>query len=161
MLFKDIKANYPVYILDKQEVTFKQGKATNITFPRMEMTANGTQMVVDVTIEVDGRTATYSIPDHLAITYAGNLVLATEKNLLIKDVEAINEEANHAISTIDQKKEAAKRSSELLIELNPVFKAKQENEKRFSEIETSVSDMKKSMVDMKDMLTNFINEFKK
>ena len=29
MLFKDIKQNYPVYILDKQEMTFKQGIAND------------------------------------------------------------------------------------------------------------------------------------
>ena len=40
MLFKDIKQNYPVYILDKQEMTFKQGKVTNVslpTIPKMTM----------------------------------------------------------------------------------------------------------------------------
>lgn len=40
MLFKDIKQNYPVCILDKQEMTFKQGKVTNVslpTIPKMTM----------------------------------------------------------------------------------------------------------------------------
>lgn len=153
MLFKDIKPNYPVYILDKQEVTLIQGKATNISFPRMQMTQSGTQMVIDVTIEADGRSATYSIPDHSEITYAGNLVLATDKSLLVKEVEAINDEAEQALNSIEKRKEQRQRSSDLLIELNPAFKEKKETEERFNKIESSVSEMK-------DLITNFIKEFK-
>lgn len=37
MLFKDIKQNYPVYILDKAEMTFQQGKVTSVSLPRMNM----------------------------------------------------------------------------------------------------------------------------
>lgn len=34
LLFKDIKQNYPVYILDTQEFSLIQGKATQVSFPR-------------------------------------------------------------------------------------------------------------------------------
>lgn len=37
MLFKDIKQNYPVYILNKQDLSLTQGKAVQVPFPRMEM----------------------------------------------------------------------------------------------------------------------------
>ena len=37
LLFKDIKQNYPVYILDTQEFSHIQGKATQVSFPRLEM----------------------------------------------------------------------------------------------------------------------------
>lgn len=33
LLFKDIKQNYPVYILDTQEFNIVQGKATQVSFP--------------------------------------------------------------------------------------------------------------------------------
>lgn len=36
LLFKDIKQNYPVYILDTQEFSLIQGKATQVSFPRLE-----------------------------------------------------------------------------------------------------------------------------
>lgn len=41
----------------------------------------------------------------------------------------------------------------LLAELNPVYKEKQETEKRFSKIEDTIAEMK-------DMLSGFIKEFK-
>lgn len=57
LLFKDIKQNYPVYILDTQEFSLIQGKATQVSFPRLEMNqkTGKTEMVVDVTIEANGK----------------------------------------------------------------------------------------------------------
>jgi hypothetical protein len=36
-------------------------------------------MVVDVTIEANSKTATYSIQENLSVTYAGDVVLSTDK----------------------------------------------------------------------------------
>lgn len=82
LLFKDIKQNYPVYILDTQEFSLIQGKATQVSFPRLEMNqkTGKTEMVVDVTIEANGKMATYAIPESHSVTYAGHLVLSIEKS---------------------------------------------------------------------------------
>lgn len=90
LLFKDIKQNYPVYILDTQEFSLIQGKATQVSFPRLEMNqkTGKTEMVVDVTIEANGKMATYAIPESHSVTYAGHLVLSTEKSGLTSEVEA-------------------------------------------------------------------------
>nr|DAF64309.1 MAG TPA: hypothetical protein [Podoviridae sp. ct2m58] len=37
MFFKDIKQDYPVYILDKQQLTISQGKVLSIGFPRADL----------------------------------------------------------------------------------------------------------------------------
>lgn len=70
MLFKDIKQNYPVYILNKQDLSLTQGKAVQVPFPRMEMNqkTGKTEMVIDITIEANGKTATYVIPESLGLT---------------------------------------------------------------------------------------------
>lgn len=49
LLFKDIKQNYPAYILDTQEFSLIQGKATQVSFPRLEMNqkTGKTEMVVE------------------------------------------------------------------------------------------------------------------
>ena len=70
MLFKDIKQNYPIYILDKQELTVSQGKVLSIGFPRMDVMSKpanpiNTQMVIDITIDNCGKSATYTIPEGL------------------------------------------------------------------------------------------------
>ena len=78
LLFKYIKQNYPVYILDTQEFSLIQGKATQVSFPRLEMNqkTGKTEMVVDVTIEANGKMATYAIPESHSVTYAANMAYA-------------------------------------------------------------------------------------
>lgn len=77
MIFKDIKQNYPVYILDKQELTISQGKVLSVGFPRTDLLQRPTtipaQTVIDITIENGDKQATYTIPENLSITYAGNV----------------------------------------------------------------------------------------
>lgn len=161
LLFKDIKQNYPVYILDTQELTLIQGKATQVSFPRFEMNQKTckTEMVVDVTIEADGKTATYTIPESHSVTYAGNLVLSTEKQALASEVEAQKVRAEQIIASAANAQNIIEKAPALLAELNPVYKEKQETEQRFGKIEKSISGMEELMKKQQEMMENFIKKF--
>lgn len=152
MYFKDLKQNYPVYILDKQTLTLTQGKAVAVGFPRMEMNpaAGKSGMVVDVSIVADGKTANYVIPENLSVTYAGNLVLSVDRQGLAGDVESMKVTAEQAIASVEQQKQILEKSTTLLAELNPTYREKQETEQRFSKIEAS-------MGELKDMLSRLLN----
>ena len=164
--FKDIKQNYPVYMFDKQELTYVQGKVTSVTFPRFDMNASKmstpgqmpipgqSQMVVDVTIEANDKTATYVIPENLSLTGSGNLIISTEKEILMKEIEAIKTSSEQALSSMDYHKKVIEKTTALLSELNPVYKKEKETEERFNKIEDSVSRMEK-------MMTKFFEEFNK
>lgn len=162
MIFKDIKQNYPVFMLDKQALTITQGKAIAVAFPRLDLNKNTavTQMVVDVTIEAEGKTATYTIPENLSVTYAGNLVLSTDRQGLVNEVEAMKTAAEQALSSMERQKEILAKSSALLAELNPAFKEKQETEKRFGQIENSIHEIKDLLKTQQEAMANFIKEFK-
>lgn len=160
ILFKDIKQNYPVYILDKNEMTVKTGKVKTTSFPRMDNSRGGAQMVVDIEIEADGKSATYAIPENLGVTYAGNLVLSTDKQALLPEVEAIENEDKQVLSTIEKRKMRVERAESVRADLNPEYRAKQETEKRFGQIEGSISEMKKIMEQQQKMMSDFIKEFK-
>jgi hypothetical protein len=161
MLFKDIKQNYPVYILDKHEFQITQGKATAVSFPRMEVNqkTGRTEMVVDVTVEVDGKTATYAIPENLSVTFAGNLVLSTDKQGLTGEVEALVANAEQIIASVPRANKIKAEAPAMLASLNPVYKEKQETEQRFGKIEGSISEMKELMKQQQEMMTNFIKKF--
>lgn len=152
MYFKDLKQNYPVYILDKQTLTLTQGKAVAVGFPRMEMNpaASKSGMVVDVSIVADGKTANYVIPENLSVTYAGNLVLSVDRQGLAGEVESMKVTAEQAIASVEQQKQILEKSTTLLAELNPTYREKQETEQRFSKIEAS-------MGELKDMLSRLLN----
>lgn len=174
MLFKEVKQNFPIFLLDTSSVKLIKGKVTGATFPRLDIdpqqssqqnsaynptampfSQNNTRMVVDLTIEADGHTATYTVSENASINYAGNLIIATEQSLLVPEVEAIKNAAERAIAPehIDQLKQQYSKASALLAEINPVFKQQQEYDSRFKSIEGSVSELK-------EMMKSFIKEFK-
>ena len=101
-----------------------------------------TEMVVDVTIEAANASATYTIPENSTITYTKNLVLATDKSLLINEVESMKNQAEEVLASVDQHKMVLEKSKELLVQLNPIYKEKQETDQRFSNIETSIQEIK-------------------
>lgn len=162
MQFKDVKQNYPVFILNKQEFSITQGKVVGTTFPRIDINspvnnpmnyAKPGQMVVDITIEANGKTATYTIPENLSVTYAGDLVLSTDEQGLANEVEAMMNTAKQYFAAEGYQKKVLKNGPGLLADLNPEYKSKIETEERFTKLENSVGEMK-------TMLTNFIKEFK-
>ena len=154
LLFRDLKQNYPVYIFDNQEFVLTQGKAVEVGFPRLEMNpkTGKSEMVIDIAIEANGKKATYAIPENTSITWAGNLVLSTDKAGLVSEVEAAVERAKQVIAAAPNAQKIIDKSVSLLSELNPVYKEKQETEQRFSKIENSISRME-------EMMSNFIKKF--
>nr|DAI60444.1 MAG TPA: hypothetical protein [Caudoviricetes sp.] len=147
MYFKDLKQNYPVFILDKQNLTLTQGKVVSVGFPRMELnpTAGKSGMVVDVSIEADGKTANYVIPETLSVTYAGNLVLSVDRQGLAGEVESMKTSAEQALASVEHQRRIVEKSTGLLAELNPAFREKQETEQRFSKIESSMNEVKQML----------------
>lgn len=145
MIFRDIKQGYPVYILNKRELTISQGKVASAGFPRLDtnpMTGK-TEMVVDVTVDDgSGKTGSYVIPEGLSVTYAGDLVLSPEKSGLSGEVEAMRSAAEQALASVDRQREIVDKAGALLAELNPAYRERQETERRFCGIESSVNELK-------------------
>lgn len=158
MLFKDLKIGYQVYMLHKgANLKVGVGKVTAVSpsrFPQAQSGLQAMQMVVDVTIEENGETKTYTTPDSLSMTYAGNeLVIATERDGILKEVETIKSHNEDELSKVEARRQTVAECEKILTEWNPQFKEKRETEERFAKIETS-------MTDLKSMLSNLIKELK-
>lgn len=162
MLFKDLKQNYPVFILNKQELTLTQGKVTSMGFPRLDINQHTgkSEMVVDITIEAEGKSATYVIPENLTVTYANNLIISTDKHNLVSEIEAMKNNAQQALASMDYQKAILEKSSHLLEELSPVYKEKQETEKRFKDLEDNLDRISSMMEKQGNMLSEMMNKFR-
>ena len=162
MTFRDIKQNYPVYILDKRELKITQSKAISVSVPHPDTNrrTGKTEMVVDVTIEINGKTPTYAIPENLSVSYDGDIVLSTSKQGLSDEVEAMVVSADQILASIPLANRIKEMAPSLRAELNPAYKEKQETEMRFGKIEGSISEMKTMMQQQQKMMENFIKEFK-
>ena len=155
MTFKDIQKNHPVFILDKSTVELRQGKVVEAA-PHMNTglaTISGSgQPMRDVTIEMDGKQTVYTIPEHLSITFAGDIVLSTNKQGLSAEVERMKNEADTVLSSVERMKTVKLKSEELLADLNPAVKEKQETEKRFKSIEGDISGIRGMVKQLLDKL---------
>ena len=148
MLFKDLKIGYPVYIFHKDgEKRITQGKVTAISPSRLPQTPSlqTMQMVVDVTIDDGGSSRTYAIPDNSSVTYSNGLVLSTDREGVIREVEILRNQCADELAKIDEYRKSVSECEKILSEWNPVFREKRETEERFSKLETSMSDLKSMM----------------
>ena len=148
MLFKDLKIGYPVYIFHKDgEKRITQGKVTAISPSRLPQTPSlqTMQMVVDVTIDDGGSSRTYAIPDNTSVTYSNGLVLSTDREGVIREVEILRNQCADELAKIEEYRKSVSECEKILAEWNPVFREKRETEERFSKLETSMSDLKSMM----------------
>ena len=111
------------------------------------------QMMRDIAIEVEGKNATYTIPENLSVTFAGSIVLATSQQGLSSEIERMKSEAEQALAMMEHHKMVIERSSGLLAELNPHVREKMENERRFKSIESDMSGIKTMMQQLLDKLS--------
>lgn len=155
MTFKDLQKNHPVYILNKEAIEVKQGKVLeNVAHVNTGLgtISSGTQPMRNITIDVDGKASAYIIPEQLAVTYAGNFVLSTNKSGLSLEVERMKNEADTVLQSVDRMKEVKEKSESLLAELNPAVKEKQETEKRFKALEGDISGIRGMVKQLLDKL---------
>lgn len=148
MLFKDLKIGYPVYIFHKEgEKRITQGKVTAISPSRLPQTPSlqTMQMVVDVTIDDGGSSRTYAIPDNTSVTYTNGLVLSTDREGVIREVEILKNQCADELAKIEEYRKSVSECEKILTEWNPAFREKRETEERFSKLETSMSDLKSMM----------------
>ena len=154
MLFKDIKEGYPVFIFDRSSVKAVQGKVVNKGFPHMDSHyGSPTDMVVDVTIESEGNTTTYTFKDSTEVGYSGNLVIATDRSSVLHEAEAMKAQAEQALTQVETHKANIQKCEAILAEFNPTFKEKRETEERFCKLEDSIGDLK-------TMISGLIKELK-
>lgn len=155
MQFKDMKQGYPVWFLDKESVKAYQGRVVSVAVPRydapvfgqMQPPTNG--MVVDVTIEADGATKTYTIPEGSSVAYAGQLVIASERGDIVREVESVKAASEDALGKVGRHRETLRKCEAVLEELNPALAEKKEQDRRIEGIECEVKSMRD---DLKEIL---------
>lgn len=152
MLFKDLKSGYPIYIFDRDKVTFTQTKVLSVNPPHFDNHyGNPTEMVVDVTIE--GMSKPYTFKENTDTGYLNNLVITTERDKALLEVENLQAQSEQAWNKRDTYKEIADKCAQIRAEFSPAFKEKKETEERFSKLEGSVSELK-------DMIKGLVKELK-
>jgi len=104
MYFKDLKPGYSVYVFDKQEVEVKQKKVISVSLPHFDNACYkvGTNMVVDVTVEHNGHTSTYTLKEDSDTGYTDSLVISTDKQNIVREVEMAKAQSEEMLNQVDE-----------------------------------------------------------
>ena len=164
MTFKDIKQNNTVFILDKNNLKVISAKVINASQPKVDMSKpnscmSGTTLIVDIDLNIEGKTVSYSIPENLEITYTNTgLVLAIDPNKLVNEVNSLHREAKDQLAKKEYYEEVIKKTPDLMAELNPQLKEKQETDRRLNIMESSISTMQSDISKMTSLVEKLANQ---
>jgi len=154
MTFRDLRQKNNIYLLNKQDMTFEEATVDGVGLPRYDSPKVGqtsmTGQVVDVTI----KGVCYTVQCDNSVAYSDKVVFATDKALLLPEVRRLKTEAENILAGVDRAKETVSKCDTLLCELDTAFKEKQEAEQRMGAMESKINSLS-------DMISSFINEFKK
>lgn len=137
MTFRELKSGYPVHLLDRTALIYRQGKVMSVGIPHADLQpGNYGKMLVDVCIQTpDGKSNTYSVCDTEQTAYAGNLLLSCSKECVTNEVRSIKAQTEDSLAKVADAQKTIDNCKALLEELDTAYKDRQETEKRFQTIE--------------------------
>lgn len=165
MQFKDVTEGHVVYVMEAgDEVKAWQGKvvkAGEAYVRNMGPGAYGAQLMADrvrdVTVELDGRTVTYTVLEQAGMSRGrtgggGEVVVALEKGDILKEVEAVKAKKEEVLKNIDRDKKCVEQCTAILTAWNPEFKKSVEQEKRLGVMEEKLSGMEGMIKELYNMM---------
>lgn len=136
MDFKDLKPGAILYILDKDSNILSKSSVITISQPHIENKSTSvTQLVVDITTNVNGKPVTYVMPDCGSITFCEGQIITSDKLCLINEIKALRTQKQLIVDSYEQAKIDIEKYDVLISELDDVYREKKENDERLSKLE--------------------------
>jgi len=160
-MFKDMKPGLQMLILDKSASPMKchTGKVIKVSPPRVEMQKTdgpipfpSFQMqdrVVDLTVEYDGKTQTFVVPENSNVAYGDSVTIACNEEPIIGEVKSRMRESADIVDSYEYHKANIEECRSILASLSPQYADTQNQDRRLSALEGDIGEIK-------DMLRSFM-----
>lgn len=163
LTFKELRTSGQVYLLNKANEIYLAGKVVNRSEPHfpdlrdMGVTSlptvqNVAQMVVDVTVETEKGTSTYSLPADSSVHAIGTLLISTDTNCIIGELRATVRECDEYLAAYDKRKQMKSWAEGLISDLDVEYKEKKEINDRIAKLETSFGNIEKGQSELLAMM---------
>ena len=150
MLFKELKSNYPIFLLDRATLSFEQARVMNVQ-PNYQ-SVNMNRIEVNVTIQnKEGKQNTYAVADSEQSAYAGNLFISTSKDSIINEVNALKNASEEVLSKVEEHKQTVEKCKNLLAELDTTFRDQQKTNERLNQMENKLDEIFKFVKSQKQV----------
>lgn len=154
-MFSALSQGSLVYILDKTDgIKFKIGEVIGTTVP--QFAADGSGMVIKLSIKVDGNVMEYNnVPSSSTmVSYnTGKLIIAETKQTIQSEVESTLHNANHILEHIEDYKQQVAQCEEVLKELNPQYAKDKARDEEIAGLKYEVSSIKGDIAKILEAVT--------
>lgn len=142
MEFKNLKAGHEVFAVDLQKVEVYVGKVVDSpTLPHTDPKYGISQLVVDLTVDVNGKPTTYVLPADTDSAYPQNMVVTTSRDVVLRELKAKKSTSQQNLSMKDYHEECIVKCDKYIAMYDPAFREKQQIEERFAKIDKRQEEM--------------------
>ena len=170
-MLSGLRPGVPVYVLYKNEPKFAVGKVAQVSnqYPpqfnfQQPLNPNNMGMMVDLSIEVEGKTETYPrIPINSSIAEFPDkgVILSETRDGIVNEINVIRNASQTAIDQVDVHKRIIASCDQLLLDLNPQLKHEQEQAGKIARLEEQLAGMSDQIAALTGMLSKSLGGKKK
>lgn len=160
-----------MYVLYKNDPRFAVGKVAQVSnqYPpqfnfQQPLNPSNMGMMVDLSIEVDGKTETYPrIPINSTIAEFPDkgVILSETRDGIVNEINVIRNVSQTAIDQVDVHKRIIASCDQLLLDLNPQLKHEQEQAGKIARLEEQLAGMSDQIAALTGMLSKSLGKQKK
>lgn len=160
-MFRDLKKGFQVYTLDTSDIpVFRMGNVVNVSEPRFQQPQMG-QMgqyqqlqdrVIDLTVEINGSSMTYVVPENQNVAMANGITLACSVDPIMNHLNAMKRTSTDIVNSVDKNKEIIEACDSILEDINPTFKQTKDQDRKIKNLEEKVDRMGSSFDELKELL---------
>lgn len=169
-MLSGLRQGTPVYVLYKNEPRFSVGKVAQVSnqYPpqfnfQQPINPNTMGMMVDLSIEVDGKTETYPrIPINSSIAEFPDkgVILSETRDGIVNEINVIRNASQTAIDQVDLHRRIIASCDQLLLDLNPQLKHEQEQAGKIARLEEQLAGMSDQIAALTGMLSKSLGKKK-
>lgn len=169
-MLSGLRQGTPVYVLYKNEPRFAVGKVAQVSnqYPpqfnfQQPLNPNTMGMMVDLSIEVDGKTETYPrIPINSSIAEFPDkgVILSETRDGIVNEINVIRNASQTAIDQVDLHRRIIASCDQLLLDLNPQLKHEQEQAGKIARLEEQLAGMSEQIAALTGMLSKSLGKKK-
>lgn len=167
-MLSGLRQGTPVYVLYKNEPRFAVGKVAQVSnqYPpqfnfQQPINPNTMGMMVDLSIEVDGKTETYPrIPINSSIAEFPDkgVILSETRDGIVNEINVIRNASQTAIDQVDLHRRIIASCDQLLLDLNPQLKHEQEQAGKIAKLEQQLAGMSEQISALTGMLSKSLGK---
>lgn len=157
-MFRDLKKGFQIYTLDTSDIpVFRMGNVVNVSEPRFQQPQVGQYQqlqdrVIDLTVEINGSSMTYVVPENRDVAMSNNITLACSVDPIMNQLNATRRTSSDILDSIDRHKRTVEACDSILEEINPAFKQTRDQDRKIRNLEEKVDKMGSSFDELKELL---------